>query len=196
MSSTPAQTVAEHLAPLGRRRFLLGLGGAAGALGLTASLQACGTPPLDGLTHLTPGQAALFQALAAVFLPGRDSDGLMPYDQLPMLERIDAFYGQFPADVRDLLETAMQMFEWGPYVVGWYWSKFSRLSGPDAIEYCRRWQAGNVVQRGVFAGLRQVTLMPYWTSPQAWPAIGYDGPTSRQAGLPMLGVTPYPGDVP
>ena len=193
-SSAAAESVAQHLAPLGRRKFLVGLG-AASSLVAAGGLQGCSTPPKLGLQFLTEGQAALFQALSAVVLPGEGSS-LLPYTQLPMVERIDAFYGHFPRDVRDLLATAMRMFEWGPWVIGWHWSRFSELELQAAISYCERWQAGNAVQRGIFAGLRQVALMPYWTSPETWPAIGYEGPTSRKANLPMLGVTPYPGDMP
>ncbi len=192
MPSTHERLLADALAPLSRRRFFLGA-----AAGLGTTVAACTSGSATGLPAdlqtLTPGEYRLFQRLAAVFLP-TTAVGLTPVEKVPLFRNIDHMLGLLPEPLRNDLGLGLKLFDYGSYVIGWHFSPFHRLDDASAETYCRAWQDGNEIQRGLFQALRQIVYMSYWREPDTWAPIDYDGPVTAKWGIPRLGNAPLPAE--
>lgn len=177
----------ERLQPLSRRTFL------AGAVSGAAWLAACSSnPPSGSAPHaLDETERALFDKLVAVFLPTAGTP-LTPPSQVPLYANIESLLGVLPKDVRRDFGIGLLLFEWGPWVVGFHFARFSKLSDEAAHAYCAQWQSGNVVQRGVFGALKQIIYMSYWRNAATWAPIGYEGPVSARLQIPRVGNAPLP----
>jgi hypothetical protein len=123
-----------------------------------------------------------------------EKTALTPPAAVPLLKNVEALLGRLPADVRKDFGLGLRLFEWGPWVIGFHFSRFTNLDPAGAKAYCEAWQSGNTIQRGVFGALKQIIYMSYWREPATWGPIGYDGPVTVRLEIPRLGNAPLPID--
>jgi hypothetical protein len=184
--------IAESLRPLSRRRFLLGA-----AAGTAMTVAACSmskaTPLPPSIKHLSTSEYRMFTRLTRVFLPTAAFQ-MTPLEEVPILENIDAFMGSFDEGLRSDLGIAFALFGYGSYVLGFHFASFADLDDQSAESYCRRWQSGNTIQRGVFAALRQIVYISYWREEATWAPIAYGGPMTARLGIERYGNAPPPED--
>ena len=161
-----------------RRRFLgasLAAGGAM-VLGASALLALRGRAPrVPGLRCLSPHHCRTLDLLAqALFPPSRafprgagDAD---------LARRFDQFLADEPAWNQDDLKKGLVLLELGPLVFDRKLTTLSRLSPEERLAHFERWTKGTLLQRQVALALRRFLTLVFYDRPEAWKAIGYDGP--------------------
>lgn len=174
------------LRPLSRRRLLQGAAlGAAAVAACTPATEVTAPGALDA------AERAIFTRLIAVLLPVKEF-GFAPVSSVPVMENIDRLIRRLNPKIRKDFGAGLMLFDYGAVVIGWNFTRFSKLSDAAAEAYCARWQSGGEIQRGLFGALKQIVGMSYWREPATWPAIGYEGPVTARYGLPRLGDAPPP----
>ncbi|MDX1693918.1 MAG: twin-arginine translocation signal domain-containing protein [Ketobacteraceae bacterium] len=185
--------IAASLQPLSRRR-LLKTCVAAGAGALAFGSLGCSEPAQQNATHLNPDTAAVFTGLSRVMFPPNEQ--LFSVDNVAITEPVSHLLGLLDPAVRKDLTTAVSLFDYGAIVLGWHFSRFSRLDQEAASRYVHRWQNGNQLQRGIITTLKKLVYTAYWKDPRTWEAVGFDGPVSDKWGLEKLGNAPVPSEAP
>lgn len=161
-----------------RRRFLAaGLGGAAllGTGGLLGWVKlGYSLPPGEVALALSIKEMAIVRALVEALLPA--SDGLPSGLELGVHQRIDEELWSQPDAVRSDLKAALQLIEHGPPLFGSF-GRMTSLSPEERVRVFEQMLTSGVdvvVQAGV--AFKQLCQIFYFTRPEVWPHIGYDGP--------------------
>ncbi len=161
-----------------RRRFLRVsvVAGGAVVLGAAGLLALRGRAPrVEGLRCLSPRQYRTLSLLALAAFPegegfpggARDAD---------LARRFDGFLADEPAWNQDDLRTGLTLLEMGPLVFERRLTTFSRLGPGERLAHFERWGQGRLVQRQVALALRKFLSLAFYDRPEAWSAIGYEGP--------------------
>jgi hypothetical protein len=177
------------LPELSRRVFLSrSLRGAAALAALPGLTPGCGPgsgtrPAPPDLQVLTPGEWRVLAAASDAFVP---RGGAFPLgaEDVDLAGRIDRFVAQAEPAVVSGVRGALVVLEWaGPLLAGRL-GRFSDLDaeGRTAVLAALPHRFG--LARRVHAGLKQLCLFVFYTTPEAWGALGYDGPWVRRAGEP------------
>ena len=143
--------------------------------------------PLD----LTPEERELLASFSETLIP-TEGTSLVPISDVPVVDNIAAGMALFDEPTLEEVRTALKLFDYGPYVIGFHFKRFSKLSLPDREAYIRRWEDGVTIQRGVVDLLKKLSFIGYWQSIEACQAVGYRGPVSIEGGVPYLGNAPMP----
>lgn len=184
--------IEQHLSVLTRRKFLLR--GAQGAMLITtAGLAACSDkqsqfPPAK---YLSQHQVAFFHHLANVLLPTNNSE-LTSVSDVPIVDTLDHVFSYSSEEIRSNLGTAIKLFEYGGWVIGGHFSRFTKLEAEEAVEYIDQWQNGHPIQQGIATILKKLVYASYWQEESTWPPLEFDGPVSDKWGLKSLGEAPLP----
>lgn len=95
---------------------------------------------------------------------------------------IDALCRGLDPEVSGLLPFALRLVEWSPLLFDLRFSRFTKLS-PDAQDATlRSWMRSRLeLRRTVFLALRNLCFMGWYSQPEVWPLIGYQGPLLRRA---------------
>jgi hypothetical protein len=161
-----------------RRRFLRAslVAGGAAVLGAAGLLSLRGRAPrVEGLRSLSPRQYRTLSLLALAAFPegegfpggARDAD---------LARRFDEFLADEPEWNQDDLRTGLTLLELGPLLFERRLTTFGRLAPAERLAHFERWGEGRLVQRQVAMALRKFLSLVFYDRPEAWPAIGYDGP--------------------
>jgi hypothetical protein len=185
MPTPAAETLEQTVTTLSRRRLFR-----IATLGAVA-VAACEPRRVRPAPGLDATERAIFTKLVAVMLPTAEL-GLTPAGSLPIEANIARVVEGLAPAVRKDFGAGLMLFEYGAFVIGWNFARFTRLGPEAATDYCARWQSGGDIQRGLFGALKQIVCMSYWREPATWPAIGYEGPVTARFGLPRLGNAPLP----
>ncbi len=187
--------IARDLVPLGRRRFLR-TGVAAAAAGAVLTQTGCspapGKPRPTGVSIMNDVELSMFERLVPVILPAGVENDLIPVSRVPVLENLDKVFEHFPTKLRNDFATGLKLFHYGSIVLGLHLKTFLSLDDEAALAYCRRWESGNDIQRGLMGAIKQLIFMSYWREPVTWGPIGYEGPFTVPNGVPRLGNQPRP----
>ena len=145
--------------------------------------------PLD----LTPEEKALFQSFAETLIP-TEGTTLRPMSEVPVVDNIARALSLLDDATLDDVRTGLKLFDYGPFVIGFHFKRFSALPNADREDYVRRWEDGVTLQRGVVDLLKKLTFVGYWQDIEASRAVGYRGPVSIEGGIPYLGNAPMPSE--
>lgn len=204
MSDTSTETslvrdIEQSLASMQRRSFLV----RSAQLALVASagsLVGCAQSS-DKFVGLKAGKAlsleqmAFFRFLSQVLLP-TSGTSLTALDDVPVLENLDNLFASMPQKVQSDLGAAMQLFEYGGLVMGWRFSRFTKMPQEEAISYIDSWQSGYSMQQGIVTVLKKLVYASYWREESTWGPVHFDGPVSVRWGLQSLGEAPLPTRTP
>lgn len=182
------------LAPMNRRRFLSASTRLTLAVGMGGLVSACSDAPKDKIAAggaLSSSQMAFFQRMSEVLLP-TEGTAMTPLASVPVLGNLDSLFGGMPEKVRGDLGMAIDLFEHAGLVMGWHFSRFTRMSDQDAVSYIDSWQSGHPMQQGIITVLKKLIYASYWRDEKTWPPLQFDGPVSEKWGLPSLGEAPLP----
>ena len=182
------------MAPMKRRRFMTITAHAALVLGVGSLVSSCSKHPV---TYVSPGkvlsasQVAFFTHFSRILLP-TEGTAMAPLESVPVIANLDHLFSLMDAKVRSDLGTVVDLFEHAPLVSGWHFSRFSRLSPTEAVDYIDSWQSGHPIQQGIITVLKKLVYASYWREEVTWKPLEFDGPVSVKWGLPSLGEAPLP----
>jgi len=178
-----------------QRRTFLARTAQTGLLAGFGFIMACSKP--DSMTALPAGEALdneqmfFFSHLTQVLLPTAGTP-LTPSNQVPILSNLDKLMLTMPQSTRTDLAAAIKLFEYGGMVLGWRFSRFTRMPDEDAIQYIDSWQTGHPMQQGIVSVLKRLVYSSYWRDDSTWGPLQFDGPVSEKWGLTSLGEAPLP----
>jgi hypothetical protein len=93
------------------------------------------------------------------------------------IETIDRSLRGLDPALSGALPIALRLFEWGPFLFDFTFSRFTSMSdaGKDASLEC--WMTSRLaLRRQAFMALRNLAFLGYWSQDETWPLIGYKGP--------------------
>ena len=163
-----------------RRRFLRWtLSGAgvvvAGAGGLWAVRDRA--PSVEGLRCLTAQEHQTFEAVASAIIP-RGGPFPLGASDVGLGKAFDEYLADEPPAIARDLKRALTLVEYGPLVFEGRPTTFSRLDDEARVAHWNGWTAsGLLVRRQVSAALRSFVCLVFYDRPEAWPHIGYTGPS-------------------
>jgi hypothetical protein len=127
---------------------------------------------------LSPSTASVVAALAEAFVPSAAEGGppLAPGDPR-VLANVETAIANLPWDERVGCRFLLRAVRWLPLVLGPRRGRLDRLAVNDRRETLVRLARSRLRPlRFLFFCLKSVVVMAYYARPEAWPAIGYDGP--------------------
>ena len=189
----------EDLKPLTRRSFfkrgalvtgtaLVAVSGGMAWLG-SSRIELPGLPA--SITTMTQEQYHLFYALLKVLFPVDGFDLPRP-EELGVIEDIDRMVALLPQHIQSDLSLATTLFNKGAVIVGFNLKPFTDLNQAEAVVYFSSWHRGTAIQRGIATALKKLAYVSYWRNSSTWKALDYDGPVTKRAGIPSLGISPAP----
>jgi hypothetical protein len=164
--------------PLATRRGFLRLAGATAALGALGQLRALplrAAPP-GAPRFFDPGETEILTQLAERIVDSDDPAAPRVRDTAAVAA-IDALCGRLDPEIAGQLPLALQLFDWGPWIFDWTPSRFTRMDAAAQDASLRAWLESRLaLRRQAFQGIRNLCLFGYYSQPEVWPAIGYQGP--------------------
>jgi hypothetical protein len=98
---------------------------------------------------------------------------------------IDAFCRRLDPEISGPLPLALRLFEYGPMLFDLSFSRFSRMSDAQKDASLEAWMTSRLaLRRTAFLALRNLALLGYYTQPETWPLIGYQGPLLERSAKP------------
>ena len=175
------------LVPSPTRRGFLRLAGATAAFSALAQLRV--TPAAAGAADArAPGDrffddaeteilTQLMQRVVETGLPDapqvRDTRAVATVDEVCR--------GLDPA-VSGLLPLALLLVEWGPLLFDLRFARFTKLGADEQDASLRSWATSRFeLRRTAFLGLRNLCFLGWYSQPEVWSLIGYQGPLLRRA---------------
>jgi hypothetical protein len=80
-------------------------------------------------------------------------------------------------DVVGQLSLALRLFEYGPILFDLTFARFSRMTPEERDASLECWMTSRLtIRRLAFLALRNLSMLGYWSQPETWPLIGYQGP--------------------
>ena len=96
---------------------------------------------------------------------------------------VDAVCRGLDPAVSGVLPLALRLFEWGPLLFDWRPARFTQLPAVEQDASLRSWMTSRLaLRRTAFLGVRNLCFMGWYSQPEVWPLIGYQGPLLRRAG--------------
>jgi hypothetical protein len=75
------------------------------------------------------------------------------------------------------LSIALRLFEYGPILFDFTFARFSRMTPEQQDVSLECWMRSRLsLRRQAFMALRNLSMLGYWSQPETWPLIGYQGP--------------------
>jgi PAS domain-containing protein len=161
---------------LSRRRFLRLSTGGVLLLGAGALLPAgCRRypAPSEPLVFLNSMEYAVVNAAAAQIL------GLTPEDveHIDIGLFVDRFVADFDRDIRRQVRLMLRIFEHGTHVFDLMRGRFTALSPGEKERYLEGWMDSSIgARRVVFRALKALSALGYYSRPESWAPLGYQGP--------------------
>lgn len=165
---------------LTRRRLLqLGLAGSAVLVagGVGHRLLLGPTPEVAGLTTLSNREYKTLDTLARTLLPAGGPFELGA-EKLDLARAFDTFLaGEHPSNVTKL-RRALALFELGPVLFEHRLVTFSNLPPGERARHYQTWvDSDTLLLRQVAVAFRKFLTLVFYDRQEAWPAIGYPGPS-------------------
>lgn len=182
-----------------RREFLKKGFTGAGLLALGAVLpQGCASyaPYLrDGdesqLKFLSVKDFAILLAAADALLPAEK-----PYPShrdVGTAMKLDTEFAQWETVRSNEVPTLLRLIEHGTFLFGYSTTRFTNLTLERQRDYLSQWGDSSIaVRRTGFISLKGLLAFYYYSAPQVWGAIGYDGPWLGRLEIPILPVDGLP----
>lgn len=171
-----------------RRGFLkIGLAGTAlaavGGVGLALRDSALREMPAGGLKVLTRREYSILAALADTICPSTGPDVPAP-GKLDVARRIDEMFSRRDAQMQKEFRTLVGMFDNAlfSFLLEGRITPFTKLSPEARARSLSNWEhSGLELKRTIFIALRRLTGMIYYSFPETWKHIGYEGPPTETA---------------
>ena len=159
---------------IGRRGLLRASAGGLGLLALGALLPAGGCrtypePPVP-LRFFSRDEYAVFLAIARAMLG-------LEEESVDVAAEADRLIARMDRTVRRDIHWILRIFEHGTHLFDLQGRRFTRLSRADQESYLRGWMTSSMgARRIVFRALKLISSLGYYTRPETWQTLGYEGP--------------------
>ena len=171
------------------RRGFLRLAGATAALASLAQLRALPAAAADaasrsGERFFSPRETEILTCIAERVCDTGDP-AAPPLRETGALASIDAFCRALDPALTAQLPLALRLFEWGPFLFDWTFTPFTRMSDAQRDASLRAWTTSRLaIRRQAFLAVRNLCLLGFYSQPEAWRLIGYQGPLLRAGAQP------------
>ncbi len=175
----PPSTAPPGVLPRATRRGFLRLAGASAAL--TALGQLRMLPPAlaaasQGERFFDAGETEILTRIAERMVYSGDPAAPGVRD-IATIATIDALCAGLPPAVSEPLPLALRLFEYGPFLFDLSFARFTRMSDAAQDTSLHGWMTSRfALRRLAFTGLRNLCMLGYYSQPETWPLIGYQGP--------------------
>ncbi len=90
---------------------------------------------------------------------------------------IDALCRQLDPGISGALPLALRLFEYAPMLFDLSFSRFSRMTDAQKDASLEAWMTSRLaLRRMAFLALRNLAFLGYYSQPETWPRVGYQGP--------------------
>ncbi|HEY8154448.1 MAG TPA: hypothetical protein VII72_10010 [Myxococcota bacterium] len=186
MSNPPSSRHALRL-PASTRRGFLRLAGATAAFSALAQLPvlpaaaACSATPPPGGRFFDDTETEILTQLMQRIVETGLPDAPRVRDTRAVATVDSVCRGLDPA-VSGLLPLALRLVEWGPPCFDLRFARFTRLPPDEQDASLRSWMTSKLAfRRSAFLGLRNLCFLGWYSQPESWSLIGYQGPLLRRA---------------
>jgi hypothetical protein len=98
---------------------------------------------------------------------------------------IDALCRRLDPGISGTLPLALRLFDYGPILFDLSFSRFSRMSDEQKDASLDAWLTSRLaLRRTAFLALRNLAFLGYYSQPETWPLIGYQGPLIERSEKP------------
>jgi len=95
---------------------------------------------------------------------------------------VDAVCRGLDPAVSGVLPLALLLFEWGPPLFDLRFARFTTLGPDEQDASLRSWMTSRLaLRRTAFLGVRNLCFLGWYSQPETWSLIGYQGPLLRRA---------------
>jgi hypothetical protein len=172
------------LAPATTRRGFLRLAGATAALSALAQLRvlpAAALSPAPAGRFFDDEQTEILTQLMESMVESGLGDAPRVRDTRAVAT-VDALCSGLDPAITGVLPFALLLVEWSPVVFDWRPSRFTKLDAAAKEESLRGWSTSRLaLRRTAFLALRNLCFMGWYSQPEVWRMIGYQGPLLRAA---------------
>lgn len=99
---------------------------------------------------------------------------------------IDAFCRQLDPGITGALPLALRLFEYAPMLFDLSFSRFSRMTDAQKDASLEAWMTSRLaLRRMAFLALRNLAFLGYYSQPETWPLVGYQGPLLEEGEKPQ-----------
>src|SRR5262245_18150177 len=165
-------------APTTRRGFLrlAGATAAFASLAQVRALPAAAAAPQPGERSFDPTETEILTRIAErVCDTGEPSAPLLR--DTGTVATIDAFCRSLDPALTGQLPLALRLFEWGPFLFDWTFTPFTRMSDAGRDASLRAWMTSRLaIRRQAFLAVRNLCLLGFYSQPETWRLVGYQGP--------------------
>ena len=126
--------------------------------------------------RLAPDEAQVLMAIVERITETGNSDAPTA-NEIGTLPAIEAILSRLDAELVSALRIALRVVDWWPALLEGKFQRFSNLAPEAQARSLEGWRSSGIeARRAVFAALRNLALLAYWSRPETWPLIGYGGP--------------------
>jgi hypothetical protein len=165
-------------APTTRRGFLR-LAGATAAFASLAELRAlpaAAAAPRPGDRFFDPAETEILTRIAERVCDTGEP-AAPPLRETGTVATIDAFCRSLDPALTGQLPLALRLFEWGPFLFDWTFTPFTRMSDAGCDASLRAWMTSRLaIRRQAFLAVRNLCLLGFYSQPETWRLVGYQGP--------------------
>jgi len=152
-----------------------------------AGLPSAGAATSNELHVLTPRDAVIFSAVAARMTD--TGDPAMPaFADTDAIFTVDRSLLYLDEGTRSQVGMALKLFEYGPILFDWRFSRFTALAPAEQDESIASWRDSRFeTRRLAYRAMKNLSLLGYYTQDGTWKGIHYLGPVlpRPRRGLPQ-----------
>jgi hypothetical protein len=169
--------MAPRSTPRTTRRGFLRLAGATAAFASLAeirALPAAAAAPSPGERFFDPRETEILTRIAERVCDTGEPGAPSP---AATVATVDAFCRSLDPALSSQLPLALRLFEWAPLVFDWTLTPFTRLGDAERDASLRGWMTSRfAIRRQAFLAVRNLCLLGFYSQPEAWRLVGYQGP--------------------
>ena len=174
--------------PLTRRTFLRGLGISASlaALANLRAVPAAGAliDPVMDETLLSPRESEILTHVVERMAYTGDPEAPAARNTMA-IQTIQNLLGRMDPALTADIPIALHLFEWGPILFDFTFSRFTRMTDAQKDASIRCWMTSRLgLRRLAFLAFRNLAFIGTYSQPEAWGRIGYKGPLLRPGETP------------
>ncbi|MCP3986500.1 MAG: hypothetical protein GY723_19125 [bacterium] len=110
-----------------------------------------------------------------------DASGAPPVRETGAIAAIERLLQQLDPSLTQDLPLAIRLFDWGPIVFDFTFTRFVNMDAEAQDESIRCWMSSRIsLRREAYAALRNLALLGYYSQDEVWPGIGYRGPLLKE----------------
>lgn len=142
-------------------------------------IQGCKKRQLSDLKYLSEREANTLRNFSMRLIPP-GGDIPLSADDVGVVKKIDEALSLEDKDIQKQFSAALFIFEFLP-LFSLRFSRFSALPEDSQIELMNEWSKSRwLVKRSIFNAIKDLSMFMFYTTPDVWKYMGYDGPLVKR----------------